>query len=175
MEIKAKAFVTLGINYMYLVIKPSDKNPALRKKSEPVEKITPEVLDLIKKMKEALQSAENGVGLAAPQVGANIKLFVIVDDLAKDGHTVFINPEITQISKKMALEEEGCLSLPGEWKELPRADKVTIKAMDENGGKFKIKAKGIAARLMLHEVDHLNGILFVDHLKKAKKSRTLQR
>lgn len=156
-------------------IKPSDKNPALRKKSKPVEQITPEVLDLIKKMKESLANAENGVGLAAPQVGVNLQLFVIVDDLAKDGHTVFINPEITQISKKIALEEEGCLSLPGEWKELPRADKVTIKATDENGNKFKVKAKGIAARLMLHEIDHLNGVLFVDHLKKTKKGRLGQR
>lgn len=149
-------------------IKPSDKNSALRKKSAPVEKITPEILDLIKEMKEVLKSAESGVGLAAPQVGKNIRLFVILDDLAKDGYSVFINPEITQISKKKIIEEEGCLSLPGRWSELPRADKVTIKAMDENGKKFKIRAKGILARLMLHEVDHLNGILFVDHLKTKK-------
>jgi len=150
-------------------IKPSDKNPMLRKKSAPVEKITPEILKLIKEMKEALKVAENGVGLAAPQVGFNIRLFVIIDELAKDNHTVFINPEITQVSKKMAIEEEGCLSLPGKWNELPRADKVTIKAMDENGQKFKMKAKGIIARLMLHEMDHLSGILFTDHLKSKKK------
>ena len=93
-------------------IKPSDKNPALRKKSAPVEKITPEILKLTKEMKETLKVAENGVGLAAPQVGVNIQLFVIIDELAKDGHTVFINPEITQVSKKTAVEEEGCLSLP---------------------------------------------------------------
>lgn len=150
-------------------INPSDKNPALRKKSAPVGKITPEILDLIKEMKEALKGAENGVGLAAPQVGVNIRLFVILDDLAKDGYSVFINPEITQISKKKIIEEEGCLSLPGRWNELPRADKVTIKATDEKGNKFKIRAKGILARLMLHEVDHLNGILFIDHLKTKKK------
>jgi len=147
-------------------IKPSKKNPALRKKSAPVEKITPEILDLIKEMKETLKNAENGVGLAAPQIGVNIRLFVIIDELVKDDHSVFINPEITQVSKKTATEEEGCLSLPGDWRELPRADKVTIKAVDENGKKFKMKAKGILARLMLHEVDHLDGVLFVDHLKK---------
>src|SRR3989344_2867457 len=147
-------------------IKPSKKNPALRKKSAPVEKITPEILDLIKEMKEALKNAENGVCLAAPQIGVNIRLFVIIDELVKDDHSVFINPEITQVSKKTATEEEGCLSLPGDWRELPRADKVTIKAVDENGKKFKMKAKGILARLMLHEVDHLDGVLFVDHLKK---------
>lgn len=146
-------------------IKPQEKNHALRKKSVRIEKITPETLKLIKEMKEALQKSENGVGLAAPQVGVNIQLFVIIDELAKDGHTVFINPEITQVSKKTIVEEEGCLSIPGKWSELPRADKVTIKAIDESGKKFKTKAKGIAARLMLHEVDHLNGILFIDHLK----------
>jgi peptide deformylase len=146
-------------------IKPAEKNHVLRKKSAPVEKITPEILKLIKEMKETLKNAENGVGLAASQVDINIQLFVIIDELSKDGHTVFINPQITQVSKKMAIEEEGCLSLPGKWSELPRADKVTIKATDENGQKFKIKTKGIAARLMLHEMDHLNGVLFVDHLK----------
>lgn len=144
------------------------KNKILRNKSEPVKDITPEVLSLIKDMKETLAAAENGVGLAAPQIGKNIRLFVAAEEVAKDGHTVFINPEITQVSKKLLSEEEGCLSLPGDWQELARGDKVTIKATDETGAKFKIRAKGILARLILHEVDHLNGILFVDHLKNKK-------
>ncbi len=148
-----------------LIIATGSKNKILRAKSEPVKEITPEILDLIKAMKETLAKAENGVGLAAPQVGKNIRLFVIAPATAKDNHTVFINPEITQVSKKNVVEEEGCLSLPGDWRELARADKVTIKAMDENGKKFKIRVKGLLARLMLHEVDHLNGVLFVDHLK----------
>src|SRR3989344_9270174 len=88
-------------------------NPALRAKSKPVADFGPELLGLIAEMKEILKNSENGVGLAAPQVGRNIRLFVIVEELAKDGHTVFINPEITQVSKKTAVEEEGCLSLPG--------------------------------------------------------------
>ena len=142
-----------------------DKNKILRTRSETITEITPEILRLIKEMKETLLNAENGVGLAAPQIGKNIRLFIAAEDIAKEGRTVFINPEITQISKKLIPEEEGCLSLPGEWHELPRADKVTIKAMDEKGEKFKIRVKGILARLMLHEVDHLNGSLFVDHLK----------
>ncbi len=142
-----------------------DKNKILRTRSETITEITPEILRLIKEMKETLLNAENGVGLAAPQIGKNIRLFIAAEDIAKEGHTVFINPEITQISKKLIPEEEGCLSLPGEWHELSRADKVTIKAMDEKGEKFKIRVKGILARLMLHEVDHLNGTLFVDHLK----------
>ena len=132
---------------------------------EPVTKITPAVLGLIQDMKSTLAQSENGVGLAAPQVGHNIRLFVVSDELAKDGHAVFINPVITQVSKKTIPEEEGCLSLPDQWHELGRAEKVTLKALDENGQKFKLRAKGILARLMLHEVDHLNGILFVDHIR----------
>ena len=142
-----------------------EKNKILRNKSETVKEITPEIFNLIKEMKETLAKAENGVGLAAPQVGKNIRLFIAAEEIAKDGHTVFINPEITQVSKKLVAEEEGCLSLPGDWHELARADKVTIKATDETGTKFKIRVKGILSRLMLHEVDHLNGTLFIDHLK----------
>ena len=145
------------------------KNKILRSKSERIDKITPEILDLIKEMKATLAVAKNGVGLAAPQVGQNIRLFVVAEEIAKGGHTVFINPEITQVAQKILTEEEGCLSLPGDWHELARADKVTIKALDETDNKFKIRVKGILARLMLHEVDHLNGVLFVDHLKSKKK------
>lgn len=151
-----------------LEIKSEKNNPVLRAKSKPVAAFGPELLSLIAEMKETLKNSENGVGLAAPQVGRNIRLFVIIDNLAKDGHTVFINPEITQVSKKTAVEEEGCLSLPGEWRELARAEKVTIKATDEHGQKFKVRVKGVAARLMLHEVEHLGGVLFTDHLKGKK-------
>lgn len=146
-----------------------EKNKILRSKAEPVKEITPEILSLIKEMKEVLAQSENGVGLAAPQVGRNLRLFVVAAELAKDGHTVFINPEISQVSKKGVVEDEGCLSLPGDWHELLRAEKVTIKAQDEAGKKFKLRVKGILARLMQHEVDHLNGTLFVDHLKRDKK------
>lgn len=142
-----------------------EKNKILRAKSEPVKEITPEILSLIKEMEETLSKAENGVGLAAPQVGRNLRLFVVSPEVAKEDHTVFINPAITQVSKKTTAEEEGCLSLPGDWRELARAEKVSIKATDEHGKKFKMRVKGVLARLMLHEVDHLNGVLFIDHLK----------
>ncbi|MEK7078399.1 MAG: peptide deformylase [Patescibacteria group bacterium] len=154
-----------------LKIETEKSNPVLRSKSKPVEKITPDILKLVGEMKSTLKLAENGVGLAAPQIGRNIRLFVVLDEIAKDGRTVFINPEITQISKTLAAEEEGCLSLPGQWHELARTDKVTIKALDEHGHKFKIRVKGLLARLMAHEVDHLNGILFTDHLKSKSKKR----
>lgn len=148
-----------------LKIELTESNPVLRSRCQKVEEINKDLLALIKKMQETLAQNENGIGLAAPQVGRKLRLFVISPELAQDGKIVFINPVITQISRKTLVEEEGCLSLPGEWQELARAEKVTIKALDENGLKFKLRAKGLLARLIQHEVDHLNGILFVDHLK----------
>lgn len=148
-----------------LKIELTENNPVLRQRCQEVKEIDKNLLALIKKMQETLAQCENGIGLAAPQVGRNLRLFVISPELAQDGKIVFINPAITQISRKTLIEEEGCLSLPGEWQELTRAEKVTVKAMDEAGNKFKLRAKGLLARLMQHEVDHLNGVLFVDHLK----------
>lgn len=122
--------------------------------------------ELISDMHETLAGTENGIGLAAPQVGENVRLFVISPDFAEetDGHLVFINPEITQVSRRVTEEEEGCLSLPETWDIVARPSKVTIKAQDESGGKFKVTAKGLLARLFQHEVDHLQGTLFIDHV-----------
>jgi len=148
-----------------LKIELTQNNPILRQRCHEVKEINKDLLVLAKKMQETLAQCENGIGLAAPQVGANLRMFVISPELALDGKTVFINPVITQISRKKFTEEEGCLSLPGDWQELTRAEKVTIKAIDEAGAKFKVRAKGLLARLMQHEIDHLNGVLFIDHFK----------
>jgi len=150
---------------MVLKIETEKNNPILRAKSKPVSEITKEIQELVANMKETLAQAENGIGLAAPQVGKNLQIFVIDPELAKEEKTVFVNPIITKLSKNKVILEEGCLSLPGDWHELARPEKVTIKALDENGQKFKFRAKGTLARLIVHEVDHLNGVLFVDHLK----------
>lgn len=149
---------------MILSIVTGKKNKILRAKSEKVGDVGSDVLGLIKNMKETLAASEHGIGLAAPQVGKNLRIFVIDEEVAQDGKTVFINPEITKVSKKKAVLEEGCLSIPDQWHELERAEKATIKAVDDEGKKFKLRAKGLLARLVVHEVDHLNGILFVDHL-----------
>jgi|SRR3989344_2013011 len=149
---------------MILQIEKGKTNKILRAKSGPVPEVTDEVRNLIKEMKETLAASENGIGLAAPQVGKNLRLFVISEEMAKAGQAVFINPVITQISRPEKVLEEGCLSLPETWRELARPEKVTVKAMDENGDKFKLRAKGLLARLISHEVDHLDGVLFVDHL-----------
>lgn len=149
---------------MILQIEKGKTNKILRTKSEPVGKLTSDISKLIEDMKETLAASENGIGLAAPQIAKNLRLFVISPEVTKDGHTVFINPVISQMSRTTQNQEEGCLSLPETWRELSRSEKVTVKATDENGEKFKLRAKGLLARLIVHEVDHLNGILFVDHL-----------
>jgi len=125
-------------------------------------------LSLIRDMLETLASTEHGIGLAAPQVGENVRVFVISPEFSEeaDGHLVFINPKITRRSRKKVEEEEGCLSLPDTWGTVERSQKVTIKAHDEKGKKFKIVGKGLLARLFQHEVDHLEGTLFIDHIKK---------
>jgi peptide deformylase len=147
-----------------MTIEEGKENKILRNTSKPVDVIDDGVKSFIEEMKEVLAKSKDGIGLAAPQVGKNLRIFVIDPELAKEDKTVFINPEIKKVSKNDDVLEEGCLSLPNEWNELGRPDKVTIKATDENGKKFKLRAKGLLARLVVHEVDHLNGILFIDHL-----------
>lgn len=139
------------------------RDPVLRASSRKVKDFAA-LTELISDMHETLAETENGIGLAAPQVGENIRLFVISPDFTEEtkGHLVFINPEITQVSRKVTEEEEGCLSLPETWGIVARPSKVTIKAQDENGEKFKVTGKGLLARLFQHEVDHLQGTLFID-------------
>jgi len=102
-----------------------------------------------------------GVGLAANQVGQDLAIFVIDKKLAEENSVpdAFINPEITEYSKDKTEMEEGCLSLPDYWIPVSRAKKIKIKALDENGNKIKIKARGFLARVLQHETDHLNGVL----------------
>ena len=102
-----------------------------------------------------------GVGLAANQVGQDLAIFVIDKKLAEEngGSDAYINPEITEYSKDKTEMEEGCLSLPDYWASVSRAKKIKIKALDENGNKIKIKARGFLARVLQHETDHLNGVL----------------
>ena len=139
----------------------------LRKKLKSVEKITPEIKALVSDMREKMVEA-HGVGLAANQIGRDLQIFVIDKKLADENGVTdaYINPEITEFSKDTGEMEEGCLSIPEYWHQIKRAKKIKIKALDENGKKIKIKAWGLLARVFQHEVDHLDGKLFVDHLKK---------
>ena len=133
----------------------------LRKKCREVEGIDDRLLTLIEDMKETMYDAD-GVGLAAPQVGILKRLFVI--DIG-EGPLVFINPEIVETNGSQ-IDEEGCLSLPGETEEVMRPNYVRARALNEKGEEFEIEAEELLARAILHEYDHLNGTLFIDRVKK---------
>ena len=136
----------------------------LRKRCREVDEIDERLLTLIEDMKETMYEAE-GVGLAAPQVGILKKVFVI--DIG-EGPIVFINPEIVETSGSQT-DEEGCLSLPGETKEVMRPNYVRARALNEKGEEFEIEAEELLARAILHEYDHLNGTLFIDRVKASSK------
>ena len=137
-------------------------NPILRKKSQPIKKIDEKVLKLAQDMTEIMNKS-SGIGLSACQVGKNIRLFVVPKELSKK--YIFINPKIIKLSQKTDVMEEGCLSLPDIFLRIKRAKSLKIKAFDENGKEFKLKAEDLLARVIQHENDHLNGILITDYGK----------
>lgn len=152
-------------------------NPTLRTKSRPVAKIDKKVLQLIQDLKDTLkvQKDPEGVGLAAPQIGKNLQVF-LAD--YKSFKRVVINPKIISISKNKKEKGskkkdreilEGCLSLPFYYGPLKRSDSVTIEYLNEKGEKVTEKFEGFNAQIILHEIDHLNGVLFIDHLLAEKK------
>jgi peptide deformylase len=136
-------------------------NAVLREKAKPVPNITPNVLKLLDDMAETMYDAE-GVGLAAPQVGI-LKRVVVVD--CGEGLIELINPEIIEKDGEQ-FGSEGCLSIPGLTGEVKRFEKVTVKALDRNGKEFFVTGEGLLARAFQHEVDHLNGVLFIDLAEK---------
>jgi peptide deformylase len=147
------------------IVKNPDK--ILRLIMKPVKNINSETLKLAEEMKTIMKTS-NGVGLAANQVGVDLRVFVIDENLAKENNVpeVYINPEITEYSKDLAEMEEGCLSLPQYWKDIKRSKKIKFKATGIDGKKIKIKARGFLARVLQHEVDHLNGLLIKDRLNE---------
>lgn len=141
-------------------------NPILRKKSEEIKDPTdPKIKQLIADMTATLRAHE-GLGLAASQVGYNLCLFVIEVD---DELFILINPQIKKLSGDEVLMEEGCLSFPGKYLPVKRYQKIKVKALDSNGKKQMIRAKGLLARALQHEIDHLDGTLFIDRAKEEKK------
>ena len=141
------------------------KKPAaiLAKKLKSVDLITPNLKRVILKMKKMMKQS-SGVGLAANQIGLDMAVFVIDEGLAKEHNapSVYINPEIKPYSKQVEMFEEGCLSIPGIWLQIKRVKKVKVKTADEEGQKHKFIAKGMLARVLQHEFDHLQGILITD-------------
>ena len=127
-----------------------------------------EVSELIKTMRAVMREA-NGVGLAANQIGLNVRVFVA--QVENKFYSVF-NPELEKISDEMVEADEGCLSVPEKFGLTPRADKVVLKGYDKNGKAIKIKAWGLLARVFQHEVDHLDGKLFVDKAREVHEYKT---
>lgn len=148
-----------------------DENNILRNECahiKPNEFKTPELKELIEKMKQAAAQDKDGVALAAPQIGVNKRIFVIVPSRgyspdAKWRPEVFINPVITKVSNKQELKHEGCLSVRGIYGDTWRHTNLTVEAYDENGFKFNYGAGGLTAHIIQHEIDHLDGVLFIDH------------
>ncbi len=126
------------------------------------------VYDLSQAMIETMH-VENGIGLAGPQVGELKRIFVC--HVSGDIPRVFINPEIIQTSQELATMEEGCLSIPGIYADVVRPAAITVQAWSEKGRPFRIDAEGSLARVIQHEIDHLNGVLFFDHLSERKRER----
>ena len=143
-------------------------NPVLRSKAQVVTEITGELRELIKDMFETMRQ-NNGVGLAATQVG--VKQRVIVTDAGEEP-LVIINPEIVN-RRGEEIAEEGCLSFPGIKANIKRAKNITAKGLNENGEEIVLEATGILARVIQHEVDHLNGILIVDRMSPAEREHLI--
>jgi peptide deformylase len=147
----------------------------LTTRSAPVERIDEELLRLLDDMLETMYAAP-GIGLAAPQVGVRKRAFVA--DLGGDGERTpiyLINPEITWHSETTNVAEEGCLSLPQQFGEVTRFDQVRVRYLDRASAVQEIAAEGLLARCLQHEIDHLNGILFVDHLSVLKRTMILRK
>ncbi len=154
-------------------------NQKLRKKSTNVLKIDNSVKKLIKDMIDTMQS-HNGIGISAIQIGKPKRVIVyeyVKPAKSKDSNpnipqTILINPKITKFYKKLTEDEEGCLSFPDLYGIVKRPDSIKVEALDLDGNKLKFNAKGFEARVIQHEIDHLDGILFVDKLKNPDELYT---
>jgi len=145
-------------------------DPILMKKAEKIkDPLAKDIQELISGMFETLRADSRGVGLAAPQVGFSLRLFVI--ELEGIPY-VLINPKITAKSRKKITGEEGCLSFPGQFLPVSRYDRIQMRYTDQYGKPGKIKTQGLLARALQHELDHLDGILFIDRVKSSDKPKT---
>lgn len=153
-------------------------SPILRKVAAPIDEITDELRQLVLDMSETM-AFYKGVGLAAPQVGQSISLFIMgVEKELEDGELVFcdfpkvfINPVITQKSEQLVYGNEGCLSIPGLRGEVARPDKITVTAKNLDGQPFSMALEGFLARIVMHETDHLHGVLYIDRMSDKDKTR----
>ena len=150
-------------------------DPILRKKCEEVRGVTEEIRSLGFEMIETMTENE-GIGLAAPQVGELKRIIAVhpikersLEEKTLRSPQIFINPKIVKKSKETLIDEEGCLSFPGLFLKIKRAREVEIEALNEGGEKIRVQAEGLPARVIQHEIDHLDGILFIDKLSFWQK------
>ena len=165
-------------------------NPILKRKSNPIDKVDNKIKTLMDKMLATMYKAP-GIGLAAPQIGINKRL-IVMDTSPRAGLKRYqeekiekkeitpnpiqmANPEIIWVSEKKEKDSEGCLSIPGFMGEVIRPFSCKVKYLDRNGESKELFAKGLLARCIQHEIDHINGILFIDHLSKTKKDMILRK
>ena len=151
-------------------------DPRLKAVSEPVSRVDDEIRRLVDDMVESMYAAD-GIGLAAIQVGVP-KQVLVMDLDQKDGKKnprAYINPKILWASEEMATFEEGCLSVPEIWDEVERPAKIRAEYLDRDGKRHELEAEGLLATCLQHEMDHLEGILFLDHLSKLKRSMALKK
>lgn len=149
-------------------------DPILKKPAAPVERIDDRLRRLMDDMLETMYAAP-GIGLAAPQVGVSQRVAVVDVSDAKNAPLRLVNPRITWQSDLLVAAEEGCLSLPDQYAEVRRPEAVEIAYLDEHGAERTLRAEGLLARCLQHEIDHLDGILFIDHLSPLKRNMILKR
>jgi peptide deformylase len=156
-----------------LIILP---DPILRQVSKPIETIDGEVKKLADDMLETMYDAP-GIGLAAIQIGVARRMLVL--DVSKEGEDkkplVFINPEIVAATDARSVYEEGCLSIPDYYAEVERPAAITVKHLDRDGKEQVTEADGLLATCLQHEIDHLNGVLFIDHISKLKREMVIRK
>ena len=149
----------------------TEPNTLLRQISQPVEQVGESEKELMNDMLETMYAA-NGIGLAAVQIGVPKR--IIVMDLSKEKNKklpmYFVNPVITKKNNEKTTYEEGCLSVPNQFAEIDRSSKCVVEYLDYNGNKQNLQAEGLLATCIQHEIDHLEGILFIDYLSKLKKA-----
>ena len=168
-----RAMETLPIPTLPILLAP---NPILKSRTRPVgDTDAAAVRELVPQMFATMYQAP-GIGLAAPQVGSRLRL-AVVDLMAanKRNPIVLINPEVWARSDEQFTREEGCLSLPGQYAEVTRPARVKVRFLDESGARREIEADGLLAACLQHEIDHLDGILFVDHLSGLKRNMIYRR
>jgi peptide deformylase len=145
-------------------------NETLKQKAVPIKNITAETARFAGELIDLMHKSK-GCGLAGPQVGVMERIFVV--HVEGDEPRVFINPSILETSEKTVKYEEGCLSIPGVWADVVRPEKIKLQAWNEKGRPFTLEASGILTRAILHEYDHLEGVLFIDRLSELNRNRVI--